>query len=160
VLANFWPNAAKAHSDLAHALLRLRHALQLPAHLLSAQDETVKAKFHVVTDAGEWRETVKIAQACEAAGKSDLARSEWLKAFALFRGAPFRGMYDDWSDEKRNAIVLDFERKALAFVKGELQGGTVKIARRVLNKILRIEPMSDEAALLLHDIVNIQKGRR
>jgi DNA-binding SARP family transcriptional activator/transposase len=149
VLSNFWPKAAKAHSDLAHALLRLRRALQLPAHLLSAQDETVKAKFHVVTDAGEWRETIKIAQACEAAGKGDLARSEWLKAFALFRGAPFRGMYDDWSDERRNDMMLVFDRRALEFAKAEQEAGRNASARRLLKKILGIDPSSDEAREML-----------
>ncbi|MDI6739744.1 MAG: hypothetical protein QME74_05210, partial [Candidatus Edwardsbacteria bacterium] len=160
VLSNFWPKAGDPKNDLAHALLRLRHALKIPSHLLSIHDEKIRADFHVLSDYSEWKEAVKIAQACAAAGKGVLARSEWLKAFSLFRGAPFRGMYDEWSDMQRNAMLLDFERKALAFAKGELQAGNERIARRALDKILQVEPLSDEAASLLKDIREKRKGRK
>jgi len=149
VVSNYWPKAKKPLADISHALLRLRRALRAPTHVLSAKGGEVAADMHFTTDYGEWNRALKISKAFAGAGQAEMARAEMLGALRLFRGAPFHLMYDEWSDRRRNEIMLDFESRALEFAKAEMETSRRSSARWVLKKIIAVDPASDAACEML-----------
>lgn len=154
ILENFWQRSKSPMNSLAHALVRLRRTLGIPSHLLTVSEDEVRSDIHFITDYEEWLAAIKIYDSCQNAGRKDVARQEMLKALSLFRGEPFRGKYDNWSDERRNEMMLSFERRAMEFAKAEQEAGRNATTRRVLKKILGIDPSSDEARVMLKGMDN------
>jgi len=51
----------------------------------------------------------------ERAGEWNYAKREYLRAFRLFRKAPFAGMYDDWSENMRRVLLNRVESEITHF---------------------------------------------
>jgi len=84
----------------------------------------------------------------ERSGEWGFAKKEYLMAFRLVRGVPFRRMFDRWSDDLQRVILNGLEREAISFVKGCLEHRNRRDARRVLERVSRIIPHSREIAEL------------
>lgn len=112
---NFWPDSKRPARNLAHLLVRLRKALCLPSHFLYVKGNRLCFDCHFITDYGEYLEHLGQAKAFLTAGEWAFARKEYLCAFSLFRAAPFAKMYDDWSENMRNAILTGLEIEAAKF---------------------------------------------
>jgi tetratricopeptide (TPR) repeat protein len=112
---NFWPGSKNPSRTLAHLLVRIRKALCLPSHFLYIKENSLYFDCHFITDYGEYLEHLAQAKAFLVAGEWAFARTEYLNAFSLFRAAPFKKMYDDWSEDMRHTILGDLENEATKF---------------------------------------------
>ncbi|MBE0433154.1 helix-turn-helix domain-containing protein [candidate division WOR-3 bacterium] len=112
---NFWPDSKRPARNLAHLLVRLRKALCLPSHFLYVKGNRLCFDCHFITDYGEYLEHLGQAKAFLVAGEWEFARNEYLHAFSLFRDAPFRKMYDDWSEDIRTTVLTNLENEAAKF---------------------------------------------
>lgn len=142
---NFWPRSVKPSQNLSHLLMRIRKFLALPPHLLRIRDNFLLWQFYYTTDFGFFEETITQAKALERAGEWEFARREYLRAFNLFRGEPFRKMYDQWSEDMRHRILTQLETEAISFVKNCLEHKNKKDAKRILEKVVKIIPDSEES---------------
>ncbi len=114
----------------------------------------VNRGIHFITDYAEFEQLLTHANALERAGEWGFAKKEYLRAFKLFRGEPFKKMYDPWSEHMRRAILNELESNAINFAKSCLERGdspnrvaepkSVADARKVLEKVLKIIPTSEE----------------
>jgi tetratricopeptide (TPR) repeat protein len=141
LLANFWGRSRNASRNLTHLLAELRKWIKLPSHLLEisqSDGSLVNRGVHITTDYGEFREGIAQAKAFQRAGEWDFARREFLRSFALFRGEPFRKMYDDWSDERRLEMLFLFEREIQDFIDALASKGRKADAARMERKAERI----------------------
>ena len=98
----------------------------------------------MTTDYGELETLFTQVKSLERAGEWQFAKRDYLRAFALLRGAPFDRMYDAWSDSVREAILNRVESEAASFAEGCMVHNSEKEARRVLEKIMEIIPRSDK----------------
>ncbi|MCK4233593.1 hypothetical protein KAX75_04140, partial [candidate division WOR-3 bacterium] len=117
IYRNFWPHNKKPSRNLAHLLVRIRRALKLPSHYLYIKEDSLCFDCYFTTDYGEYQEHIAQAKVLLRAGEWGFAKREYLSAFKLFRGEPFRKMYDDWSDDKRLEILFGYETEVLSFAK-------------------------------------------
>lgn len=83
------------------------------------------------------------AKALLRAGEWGFAKREYFSAFNLFRGEPFKRMYDDWSDDKRLEILFSYETEILAFVKELKKRGRDEEAEKLLKRGKKIMPDLD-----------------
>lgn len=144
IYSNFWPNSKYPSRNLAHLLVRIRKALRLPSHYLYVKKEKLFFNCYFTTDYGEYTEHLAQAKALERAGEWGFAKKEYLRAFALFRGEPFKKMYDNWSDDKRLEILFSYETEVLSFAKELISRGRTEEAKKLLKKAEKILPYSDE----------------
>lgn len=118
--------------------------------------------IYFVTNYQEFEQTLFQAKALELAGEWGFAKKEYLRAFNLFRGEPFKKMYDPWSEHMRRVILNKLESEAIHFAKSCLEhdneirqkkrrtpsakccGGNMADAKKVLEKVLKIIPQSEE----------------
>jgi transposase len=162
--ANFWRKAKNPRGSLSHLLFGLRKYLRFPPYTLFTKERFLHFKGYVTTDYQYYKETIIRAKALERAGEWGFAKREYLRAFALFRGEPFKKMYDNWSEEMRRVILNKLETEALHFAKSYLENNneirqekrrTPKGAadvRKVLEKVLKIIPQSEESAKILQTL--------
>ena len=106
---NFWTNSRHPARNLSHCLTRLRKRLAIPSHLMRIRAETLYWDIYFSTDYERFREHVAKARFFEQAGEWDYAVREYRRAFRLYRGAPFHGMYDNWSEQVRRVILNTLE---------------------------------------------------
>lgn len=92
------------------------------------------------TDYQYYEETIIRAKALERAGEWGFAKREYLRAFKLFRGEPFKKMYDNWSDDKRLEILFSYETEVLSFAKELRERGRDEEAQKLLKKAEKIVP--------------------
>ena len=78
------------------------------------------------------------------------SKKEFLQAFKLFRGEPFKKNFDDWSVNMRFKILNELETEAINFAKGYLEQGNKRDAKLDLEKVLKIIPDSEEIKNLLN----------
>jgi hypothetical protein len=89
--------------------------------------------------------------------KWGFAKKEFLRAFSLFRGEPFKKMYDPWSEHMRRVILNKLESEAIGFAKSciahdneirqkkrrtpsaKCRGGNMADAKKVLEKVLKAD---------------------
>ncbi len=153
VYANFWPKSEKASRNFSHLLVRLKRALKIPTHLLeisraSGIPTLINQGIYFTTDYQEFEQTLARAKALQRAGEWGFARKEYLRAFKLFRGEPFKKNFDNWSVDTRFRILSEFETEAISFVKSCLEHNNKNDARKILQKVLKIIPDSEEAKRL------------
>jgi transposase len=164
---NFWPGSSTQARNLSHLLVRIKKALKIPSHLLDishrgGEPVLVNRGIHFITDYAEFEQTFTTAQALERAGEWGFAKREYLQAFKLFRGEPFRKMYDPWSEHMRRVILNKLETEALHFAKcciehdneirqkkrrtpsAKYRGGNMADAKKVLERVTKIIPQSEE----------------
>ncbi|MEO0129961.1 MAG: helix-turn-helix domain-containing protein [candidate division WOR-3 bacterium] len=157
ILENFWTRSMNPRNRLAHLLVRLKKNLMMPAYLIkiySMYDKKLVNKgFYVTTDYSDFQSYIAQAKALERAGEWGFARKEYLRAFKLFRGEPFKKNFDNWSVDMRFKILSQFETEAINFAKSCLEHGNKNDARKILQKVLKIIPDSEEAKRLSDSLV-------
>ena len=146
---NFWKNSSNPSRNLSHLLVRIKRAINLPSHLLEISHKKdnfvlINKGIHFITDYGEYIQSLAQAKSLMRAGEWGFAKREFLRAFKLFRGEPFRKMYDDWSDDKRLEVLFSYETEVLSFAKELRKRGRDEETERLLKKAQKIIPNSDE----------------
>ncbi|MGB9722034.1 MAG: helix-turn-helix domain-containing protein [bacterium] len=149
VYANFWPNSEKASRNFSHLLVRIKKALKIPGHLLTvsrsySENSLINEGIYFATDYQEFEQALARAKALQRAGEWGFARREYLQAFKLFRGEPFKKNFDDWSVNFRFKILTELETEAINFAKSCIEHYNRNNARRILQKTLKIIPDSEE----------------
>jgi len=147
--ANFWPESEKPSLIFSHLLMRVKKILKIPTHLL-----TISRKYgltslrnegvYFTSDYQEFEQTIAQAKALERAGEWKFAKKEYLRAFKLFRGEPFKKNFDEWSLNMRHRILIQLETEAINFAKSCLEHKNKRDARKILEKALKIIPDSEE----------------
>jgi transposase-like protein/predicted negative regulator of RcsB-dependent stress response len=150
VLHNFWPHAQNPVQNLSHLLVDIKKALKIPHHLITITTRhggkvVLNRGIYFTLDYHEFEEALARAQALQRADTWALARREYLHAFELWRGEPFKRMYDTWSEDFRNVAMNRFEREVIEFTKQCVQRNDYKTVRQTLKRINRI--MSDTPKL-------------
>jgi hypothetical protein len=121
----------------------------------------INSGAYFTTDYSEFEALLIQARALERAGEWGFAKKEYLRAFKLFRGEPFRKMYDPWSEHMRRVILNKLETEALHFAKSCLEHGnppnrvaepkSVADAKKVLEKVVKIVPQSEEIEKMVRE---------
>ena len=153
----FWKGKENAARNLSHLLVRLKKALKIPSHLLTVSSKTgysslINEGVYFTTDYQEFEQTLVQAKALERADEWRLAREEYLRAFKLFRGEPFKKMYNPWSESMRRVILNKLEAETICFTQKCLKRGSQQDAKKVLERVLQIMPGLDKPRKLLNDI--------
>ena len=151
---NFWKESPQAAKNLSHLLVRVKKALRIPSHLLEisrrgGEPVLVNRGIHFITDYNEFEQTLTTAQALERAGEWGFAKKEFLRAFSLFRGEPFKKMYDNWSENMRRVILNKLETEAIHFAKSCLGHRNKRDAKKISEKVLKIIPGSEELSKMV-----------
>ncbi len=140
IYGNFWKNSRNASRNLAHLLVRIRKSLRLPSNYLYVKERKLFYDCYFTSDYGEYLEHLAQAKALMRAGKWSNAKNEFKVAFSLFKGTPFKKMYDDWSDDKRLEVLFSYEKEVNAFanelIKREKRGEAktlLKKAQMIVN---------------------------
>ncbi len=146
---NFWPRSKGPSRNLSHLLMRIKKALKIPSHLLTISSKTgcpsiINEGIYFTTDYQEFEQILAQAKALEQTGEWRFAKREYLRAFELFRGEPFKKMYDNWSEQMRRVILGKLEDEAVHFAKSCMEHKNNTDARKVLKRILKIMPDSKE----------------
>ncbi len=158
VYKNFWPGSETASRNFSHLLVRIKKALKIPTHLLIVswgygEPVLINEGIYFTTDLQEFEQTLAQAKALERAGEWGFAKKEYLRAFRLFRGEPFKKNFDDWSVNMRFKILSQLETEAVNFAKSCLEHRNKTDARRVLQNVLKIIPDSEEIQKLLDGLM-------
>ena len=157
LFVNFWPKSANPSNLLSHLLIRLKKKLRLPGHLLMisskfGESRLVNRGVYLTTDYNDFKVALTHAKALERADEWLFARREYMQAFKLFRGEPFKKMYDPWSEHMRRVILNELENTTLEFAKRCLEHKNKTDAKKVLEKVLKIIPHSEESQRLLETL--------
>jgi transposase len=138
---NFWPHAKDPRGSLSHLLYGIRKYLRLLPGTLFIKQGFLHFKGYITTDYQFYEETMIRAKALEQAGEWGFAKKEYLRTFKLFRGEPFRKMYDPWSEHMRRVILNKLETEVMHFTKSCLEHKKPKDAQKVLNTVSKIIPI-------------------
>lgn len=154
---NFWSETSRKARNLSHMLVRVRTALQIPAHLLEISPKKgnavlINRGLHFTTDYGDFDQSLVTAHAFTRASEPAFAEREYRQAFQQMRGTPFRKMFDPWSEELRRSILGRFEKGTIAVAESYLRHNARGAAKRVLEKALRIMPNSEEVLQMLKNL--------
>ncbi len=144
---NFWRRSPNPSRNLSHLMMKVKKKLKIPAHQLVISHQEHKPNLsnrgmHFITDYDEFKQLIAAARAFQRAGKWTLASKEFQRAFALFRGEPFRKMYDEWSSQTRAVVLDDLETNAIHFAESCLQNADRNRMKKVLGRIVKIIPHS------------------
>lgn len=112
---NYWSRSREPSRNLSHFLLRLKKKLALPAHLIRIRKDNLYWQVFFTTDYDMFRENLAQAKVLERAGEWGYAKREYVRAFRLFRKAPFTGMYDNWSEDMRRILLNRLETELRNF---------------------------------------------
>ncbi len=139
---NFWRRTKSPSRNLSHLLVRIRKALRIPVHLLEVDHRLrggvlLNRGIYLTTDYGEWRQGLAQAKAFLRAEEWEFARREYLRAYSLLRGEPFRRMYDTWSEDVRTRILFEIERAWREFDRACTRHGDSTSSGRVSVRLLR-----------------------
>ncbi|MEO0094269.1 MAG: helix-turn-helix domain-containing protein [candidate division WOR-3 bacterium] len=154
---NFWHNNPSPARLFSHSLVRIKKQLKISAHYLEVKRQAgesymINQNLYFTTDYQEFNETLARAKALQRAGEWGFARKEYLRAFKLFRGEPFKKNFDNWSVDMRFKILSQFETEAINFAKSCIEHGNKTDARKILQKVLKIIPDSEESQRLLETL--------
>ena len=158
IYKNFFPRVRDAQSRLALLLVNLKNQLMLPRNLLIIQSLSgvkvlLNNGFYISTDYSEFEQTLARAKALQRAGEWEFAKKEFLQAFKLFRGEPFKKNFDDWSVNMRFKILTELETEAINFAKACLEHNDKQIMKKVLEKVSKIIPDSEEIKNLMNSLI-------
>lgn len=137
---NFWPRSPGATRLLSHVIVRLKKKMRLASHLLGltsagGSSRLVNKGVYITTDYAEFNSLLAQARTLELSGEWRFARREYLRAFALCRGEPFKKIYDEWSEETRRSIMNHLENEAVRFARICTARNNRKDAAKALEKI-------------------------
>lgn len=156
IYKNFWPSndEKRARRNLSHLLLRIKKSLKIPSHLIEisyAKDNPVLINkgVYFITDYTEFKQTVANANTFLRTGDWEYAKKEFLKAFSLMRGEPFKKMYDDWSEDIRTKILNKYEEELLRFAGEYLTRSDLNDPNHRLKEMKKIKKILTKANLIL-----------
>jgi transposase len=154
VYTNFWQKSSKPARIFSHCLVRIKKALDIPGTYLEVrrtmgEPVLVNNNIYFTTDYQEFEQTIARAKALQRAGEWEFAKKEFLQAFKLFRGEPFKKNFDDWSVDMRFRILTELETEAINFAKACLEHNDKHNSKKVLEKVLKIIPDSEGVKNLL-----------
>ncbi|MEO0215850.1 MAG: helix-turn-helix domain-containing protein [candidate division WOR-3 bacterium] len=157
IFQNFWPKSETPKQNLSHLLVRIKKSLKIPTYLVNwarvgADSYIINQGIHFATDIDEFKQLLAGAKVFLNGEKWEIAREHFWRAFRLFRGQPFRKNFDEWSLNYRFMILNHFESEAINFAKICLEHGDKNDAKRILQRVLKIMPDSEEARRLLQKI--------
>lgn len=149
IYRNFWKKSKNPPRNLSHLLVRIKRAVNIPSHLLEVSYKKdnpilVNKGIHFITDYSEYIQSLAQAKSLLRTREWKFAKSEFIRAFSLFRGEPFKKMYDDWSDDKRLEILFSYESEILSFAKELKKRGTNEEAEKLIKKAKKIVPFLGE----------------
>ena len=112
----------------------------LPSHLLSVstsygEPRLVNRGTYMTTDYDEFKRFLIQTKALERADEWYYAKQDYMRAFKLIRGTPFDRMYDNWSEERREAILNKIEKEARDFAEHCAQHNDREYARAILQRM-------------------------
>jgi len=141
IYQSFFPKDRSPYRLLSNLVVLIKKKLLIPRHLFGLKEKIphpalINRGVHLTTDYQEFEQMLAQAKALENAGEWNYARKEYLRAFKLFRGAPFKKMYDPWSEQMRRVILNKLETEATHFAGSCLEHKNKKDARKVLEKVL------------------------
>lgn len=139
---NFWPLSKKPSRNLSHLLVRIKKALMFPGHLLRIRGRFLAWNLYFANDYESFEEALAQAKVLERAGEWGFARREYLRAFVMFRGEPFKKMFDNWSEDKRQEILMQLDHETQVFVRSCREHNNQRDIDRVLGKVAKIIPKS------------------
>ncbi|MGB9720185.1 MAG: hypothetical protein ACPL28_01715 [bacterium] len=151
--SNFWPNKKNAKHYLYQTISKIRKALNLPKYALIIKGGDIELKFRFITDWAKFNELTAQARALILANEYELAMKKFTEAINLFRGEPFKKNFDDWSVNMRFKILTEFENESINFAKSCLEHRNKHDAKKVLEKVLRVIPDSEEVETLLGSLI-------
>lgn len=145
---NFWSSSKKPSKRLSRLLASVRKKLRIPKHLIVISGRDVMKRLtnrgvYITTDYNDFEITLTQARALERSDEWGFAREKYLQAFKLIRGAPFRKIFDNWSDNMRHIIFSQLENATMNFAKSCLAHRSRRDAIKVLQKVSKIIPYSD-----------------
>ncbi len=154
IISNFWQKSKAPMKRFYDLLVQVRSLLKLPSHFLRIENRDyekylVNRGFYIWTDYNYFTIQLAQAKALERAGEWGFAKREYLRAFRLFRGEPFKKNFDEWSLNMRYKILTQLETEAVNFAKSCIEHGDKATAKKILQKVSRIIPDSEEVNNLL-----------
>jgi len=152
---NFWTKSKNPSNRLSHLLIQVKRKIMLPRHLIAISSYTgekrlINRGFYMTTDYNDFKTNLAEAKALERADQWDSAQKKYLQAFRLIRSAPFRKMYDNWSEDLRGVILNQLENETInitksCFVhKNKISPKFLTDVKKMFKKISKISPYSDE----------------
>ena len=103
-------------SDPCHGIfLMIRNTLRIPVHILEiTRDDGIcvlkNNGIYFMTDLRDFRQRISRAKFLLDLGEEEFARSEFSHALELVRGGLFKRMYDRWSEDLWQSIILEIEK--------------------------------------------------
>jgi len=167
IYRNFWPRSKNPARNLSHLLVKLKKASRIPVHLLEIKTARgnpvlINKGIYFTTDYSEFTQNLAKAKALERAEEWATAEKEYLEAFNIFRGRPSKKrypspslmgrMYDNWSEQLRRVILNRLETEAIHFAKQSLAHKNKTDARKVLEKVTKVVPHSEESIGILQTL--------
>uniref|UniRef100_A0A7V0Z4X8 Bacterial transcriptional activator domain-containing protein n=1 Tax=candidate division WOR-3 bacterium TaxID=2052148 RepID=A0A7V0Z4X8_UNCW3 len=157
IYENFWPKSKSASRNLTFMLVMIRNLLKFPAHFLEIHHRgslplLTNNGIYFTTDYQEFQQILARAKALQRAGEWEFAKKEFLQAFKLFRGEPFKKNFDEWSVNMRFKILTELETEAIDFARAYLEHNDKHNSKKVLEKVLKIIPDSEEIKGLLKSL--------
>ncbi len=159
---NFWRYSRKPERNLTHLLSKLRKSLKIPSHLLEISKKRglfINKGIYFKTDYHEFKRLLTQAHVFLKADEWEFAKKEYLSAFKLIRGEPFKKMYDRWSEDTRLGIIFEVEKVFIQFINECLKHGEKKAAQRIYEKAIKIIKYSDELKEKFYYLFNLKSGR-
>jgi len=155
---NFWLRSKDPLSLLLHLLASIKKKLKLPGHILGVyrrygEPRLINHGFYITTDYQDYQSQFIQAKALARVGEWGLARKEYLRAFKLFRGEPLKKNFDEWSLNLRFKILTELETETVNFAKSCIEHNNKKDARKILQKVLKIIPDSEEMRKLSNGLM-------
>ncbi len=149
IFHNFWRYSGNPERNLSHLLTKIRKNLKIPSHLLEISRRGGMAVLrnngiYFLTDYLEFREKITRARTFLRAGEWEFARREFLNAFRLIRGEPFKKMYDRWSEDTRLGIIFEIEKEMLNFIDECIKRKEIKVAGKIVKKGRKVFKYSDK----------------
>ncbi len=147
IYENFWRYSSNPHKNLTHILSRIRRKLKIPFHLLEISKRKgilINRGIYFTTDYQEFEHMVSQARVFLRSGEWKFAKRDFLDAFRLIRGEPFKKMYDRWSEDTRLKIIFRIESIFSDFIDECLKQEEERLARKIHRKAIRIIRYSDE----------------
>ncbi|OPX18539.1 hypothetical protein BXT86_00675 [candidate division WOR-3 bacterium 4484_100] len=137
---NFWPRSERPRRNLSRLLSSLRKFLGTSKRYLKINQGKIVFSHFLTTDYSEFEMALSKAKVFERTGEWTFARKEYLYAFSLFRGEPFKKMYDNWSENIRRVILNKLETEVVHFAKQCVSHNDRALALKVMKRVSKIIP--------------------
>ncbi len=140
---NFWKYSKNPSRNLSHLLVRIKKSIKIPSHLLEVSNNNsflINNGIHFITDYEEFQQLLAQAKTMLRAGEWSFAKKKYKSAFSLFKEKPFRKIYDNWSEDKRNEILNSYEKEILSFLKECVYNKEDNEMKEMLKKSKKIFP--------------------